>query len=94
MKCILNIKENRQFDAKIFQEDGNIEEGEYINGDKLINGLRWKLKNDGTYDKYTVKREVSKEDGGFGEVIETFICNEGLEWMLVNYFILLFKIYN
>jgi hypothetical protein len=41
-----------------------------------------------------VKREVSKEDGGFGEVIETFICNEGLEWMLVNYFILLFKIYN
>ena len=77
MNLIANIKDNGEIYGKKFEENGNIEEGELNKGDgKLIKGLRWKLKYNCTYDKYRVKREVSKEDGELGEEIETFICNE------------------
>jgi len=77
LNAIVNIKDNGETYIKEFKEDGNIEEGELSKDDgKLIKGLRWKLKYNGTDDKYRVKREVSKEDGELGEEIETFICNE------------------
>ncbi len=77
MKLIANIKDNGEIYIKKFEENGNIDEGDFNKDDeKLIKGLRWKLKYNGTYDKYRVKREVSKEDGKLGEEIETFICNE------------------
>ena len=92
MNTIGNIKENREIYGKKFEENGNIEEGELSEYEKLIKGLRWKLKYDGTYDKYRVERKVSKEDGKLGDKIETFICNEEHEWKLVNSSLLIFKI--
>lgn len=49
--------------------------------------MRWKLKRNGTYDRFKVKREPSKEDGELGDEIETFVCNEELDWSEVNNYV-------
>jgi hypothetical protein len=42
--------------------------------------LEWRLKEDGTHDKYKLEKVVRNVDGTeeetFEEDIETFICNE------------------
>ncbi len=84
MKSIVNPKENGQNYIKRFETNGDIEEGEVTELDgSLIKGIRWKLKKNGTYDRFKVKREVSKEDGELGEEFLTFICNEEL-WMIIS----------
>jgi hypothetical protein len=52
--------------AKYFNNDGSIEEGEFNRSGLMINGCMWVLKDDKTHDKFHV---VNRLKGAF-------ICNE------------------
>ncbi len=59
---------------KIFNNFGEIREGEFNSNDNQINGYKWLLLDDGTFNKY--KMEINDEDDYFEEEKSTFICNE------------------
>ena len=67
--------------SKKFENDGSIIEEELDENKKPIQDWMWKLKEDGTHDKYKLETVVRKKEGSDEEVkktIKTFICNEKL----------------
>ncbi len=71
---------------KEFDNKGEIKEGQFNENDDLIDGIKWILKEDGTHDKFSVKRvkknkdeEEDEEDSDGVEEVLTFICNEKVQ---------------
>lgn len=59
---ILNCKGQKGIFGKKFIEDGTIEETEFDANKNPIKGLIWKLKEDGTHDKYKYEMVAKKKE--------------------------------
>ena len=74
----MNYKGKQVIHVKHFEDDGSIIEAEVDENQKPIQDWMWKLKEDGTHDKYKLETVVRKKEGSDEEdeeLIETFICN-------------------
>jgi hypothetical protein len=81
LEAILNNKEKQGAHLKGFEPNGDIVEGELDENNEPIKDFKWKLKEDGTHDKFKGEEVVRKKEGSdeeIKEVIETFVCNEKL----------------
>jgi hypothetical protein len=63
LKQILYNKGKQGMHLKQFEDDGSIKEAELDENQKPIKGWVWKLKEDGTHDKYKLETVVCKEEG-------------------------------
>jgi hypothetical protein len=62
LNSVLNCKGQQGIFGKAFIEDGTIEETELDVKRNPIKGLRWKLKEDGTHDKYKFEMVAKKKE--------------------------------
>ena len=70
LNCIENNKGKLGKVIKKFEPDGNIMEVEVDRNGKPIKGFMWKLKEDGTHDKYKAEQVVRKKEGSEEEIEE------------------------
>jgi hypothetical protein len=60
--AIVNDKLEQGVYGKKMVDDQTIEEGEFDENKDIIKGYRWKLKEDGTYDKYKFEKVARKKE--------------------------------